>query len=106
MAAPTSTSSTPPASSSRLPFRQRSRPWDSCCSETGAYLRERGTPLCQGVNVLLHTRRMWAGPSATSSQWNPFDEYLYSDTLVGFLALAIMTGAILALRRSSDQGAT
>jgi hypothetical protein len=62
-------------------------------------------PIGQGVNVLLHTRRIWAGLSAASSQWKTFDEYLYSNTSAGLLTVALVAGMMFVRRHSSSEGA-
>jgi hypothetical protein len=50
----------------------------------------------QGVNVLLHTNRIWSEPEA-STRWKTFDEYLRSDSLSGFVTLAMTAVAVCYL---------
>jgi hypothetical protein len=46
-------------------------------------------PIGRGVAILLWTRRIWEGPSAASSAWKTFDQYLYGTNIVGFVSLGI-----------------
>lgn len=54
-------------------------------------------PVGQGVNVLLHTDRIW-DRSTASTEWETFDQYLSSNSLAAFVTLAIATTLILTLR--------
>ncbi len=50
-------------------------------------------PVGQGVNVILHTDRIWE-ESAASTPWKTFDEYQRSDATAMFATLAI-TAAVM-----------
>jgi hypothetical protein len=61
-------------------------------------------PLGQGMNVLLHTRRVWTGQGA-STDWSSFEQYLTSTSLAAFLSLAVATVLALRFRRHWSEGA-
>ena len=52
-------------------------------------------PAGQGVNVLLHTKRIWAGLPAAASEWSTFEAYLRSNTVSGLVALGAAFIALL-----------
>jgi hypothetical protein len=53
----------------------------------------------QGVNVLLHTERIW-DESTASTQWKTFEQYLASNSIAGFLTLLVVSALFLSqLRR-------
>ena len=52
-------------------------------------------PLGQGVNVLLHTRRIWS--TSAETDWVNADEYLRSDAAAGFAALVVALVLIVGL---------
>ena len=64
-----------------------------------------------GVAVLLHSRRIWAGPDAAESDWLTFADYASGTSRGQFIALAIgaaiVFGLILLARRraAADHGA-
>ncbi len=64
-------------------------------------------PVGQGVNVLLHTQRIWAGPAAARSDWATSDEYLYSNTVATCLTLGFAIGLFIFYmwRRRSERAA-
>jgi hypothetical protein len=63
-------------------------------------------PVGQGVNVLLHTQRIWAGPEAARSEWATFDEYLYSNIVAACLTLGFVFSLfIFYMWRRPSQGA-
>jgi len=51
-------------------------------------------PLAQGINVLLHTQRIWS-PTTAVSQWHTFDDFLRSDAIAMFVGI-VLAAAILA----------
>lgn len=55
-------------------------------------------PFGRGVGVLLHTSRIWEGPSRATSAWRTFDEYLFGVEVSGHVALAVVCGVIVLSR--------
>lgn len=55
-------------------------------------------PLAQGVNVLLHTRRVWS-PTTAVSGWHTADAFLRSDGIAMFVGLAVAATIAFALWR-------
>ena len=54
------------------------------------------TQLGRGVAVLLHSRRIWAGPDAATSDWLTFTDYASGTNLATVIALACATAAALS----------
>ena len=54
------------------------------------------TQLGRGFAVLLHSRRIWAGPDAATSDWLTFTDYASGTNLATFIALACATAAALS----------
>jgi len=50
----------------------------------------------RGVAVLLHSRRIWAGPDAATSDWLTFTDYASGTNRATFIALACATAAALS----------
>jgi hypothetical protein len=56
------------------------------------------TQLGRGIAVLLHTRRIWAGPDAAESDWLTFADFATGTTRGQFLALAIATAVVFGFQ--------
>ena len=53
------------------------------------------TPIGRGVAVLLHSRRIWAGPDAARSDWLTFTNYSAGTNLATSIALACAAAVVL-----------
>ena len=53
------------------------------------------TPIGRGVAVLLHSRRIWAGPDAATSDWLTFTDYLAGTNRATSIALAVAMAMVL-----------
>ena len=45
-------------------------------------------PICEGVNILLHTRHVW-DPARATSTWMSFDNYLQSQYVASTVSLVV-----------------
>jgi len=53
------------------------------------------TPIGRGVAVLLHSRRIWAGPDAATSDWLTFTDYSAGTHLATSIAMAVAMAMVL-----------
>ncbi len=53
------------------------------------------TPIGRGVAVLLHSRRIWAGPDAATSDWLTFTDYSAGTNRATSIAMAVATAMVL-----------
>ena len=55
------------------------------------------SPIGRGVAVLLHSRRIWAGPPEAESDWGSFAEYLAATGRAQFIALGVAAAVVVVL---------